>query len=163
MEKIDIEEYVKENQIEEKIPYFGKARLYNIQIPKDKLIKFEIPREIFHFITSIYILNPNHLCDIKLKINSYEKKIKEEMYSEINNEVNIRNNLLKDPVFLGNHIHIFLELKAIESEQEIVLISILVEYAKVLPQLFLDLHTNNTVLVSKQDIQDILIFKGNAP
>jgi hypothetical protein len=163
MENIDINIFVNENQIEEKIPYFGKARLYTIQIFKDKETRFEIPREIFHFITAIYILNPKSACDIKFKVNSYEKIIKDNMYSDINNEINNRNNLINDPIFLGNHMKIYFEMKAQDTSDNIILLNILIEYAKILPQLFIDLHTNNIILSSKQDIQTILIYKGNSP
>jgi len=171
MEKINSIGYVNEHQIEEKIPYFGKARLYTIPVDSQKDVHFEIPREIFHFVTAIYILNPKRLCDITLKINSYEKIIKESMYSEISNEVNLRHNLIQDPIFLGNHIHISLQLKAnsiqgsstTSSINDLIIVNVLIEYAKILPQLFLELHTNNVVLSSKQDNQEILIYRGNAP
>jgi hypothetical protein len=163
MEKINIQEFVNEHQIEEKIPYFGKARLYSIQIYDDKTIQFDIPREIFHFVNAIYILHPKKMCHISFHINSYEKIIQEEMYSEINNDLNVRTNIIDEPVFLGNHLKIYLNLRANEISESPIIISILIEYSKIMPPLFIDLHTNNIILSSKQGEQEILIYRGNAP
>jgi hypothetical protein len=51
MQRRAILDYIKEYGIEERIPYFGKARLITIPIKYFREHKnFVIPKEIFHFI-----------------------------------------------------------------------------------------------------------------
>jgi len=181
MEQIPIREFIQNHEIEEKIPYFGKARLYTIPIKMNtnnpeserETRSFVIPREIFHFVTSLYVLQPSIACSMKLKINSYEKIIYPEMYSEMSHDSAQRVNILQDPVFLGNHIQMILSITPHSTttttttnengNTDISIIHVLVEYSKILPSLFVEMHTNHTVLVSKQMEQDILIYRGNAP
>jgi hypothetical protein len=41
--------------------------------------------------------------------------------------------------------------------------NVLVEYGKISPDLYQQLHQNQIVLVSKQDDKEILQFRGNSP
>jgi hypothetical protein len=41
--------------------------------------------------------------------------------------------------------------------------NMLLEFAKISPDLYLELHQNNTLLISKQGNQEIVQFRGNAP
>jgi len=164
MEKIAICDFIRENEIEEKIPYFGKARLYTIPLSSSNETRsFPIPREIFHFVTALYVLQPTISCDMTLRINSYEKSISPDSYSEMNPDTHQRTNLLNEPIFLGNHIQMVLKVKPLDTFESVSVVHVLVEYSKILPSLFIELHTNHTVLVSKQNDQEILIYRGNAP
>lgn len=158
MENKDIKSYFEEYAIEEKIPYFGKARLYTISFSESNQ-KFYIPREIFHFMTAIYLLNGKPEDKYQIHINSYHRNIASDEFSDINRETQERKNILQDPVFLGKNTQIYIQNTG-KSEP----INILVEYGKISPDLYEQLHQNNIVLLSKQKNNFILHqFRGNAP
>lgn len=165
MEKLDIKIFLDDNAIEEKIPYFGKARL--LTIPLSYFLNNEsyiIPKEIFHFITALYIIdnNPNH--QYTFHINSYKKDIDNSLFSTISTCTNNRINILKDPVLIGMNTIISLKLLNNKNIIENEVVNLLIEYAKIPPELYHDLHSNQIVLVSKQDNNiEISQFRGNAP
>jgi hypothetical protein len=158
MENKNINEFLNEYRIEEKIPYFGRARLYTIPLQYQK--KFIIPREVFHFITAIYIIDsePNNKYQLRLN-SSYTKYIDESLFSDISRETNKRNNIIEDPLFLGMNSEIVLE--CIENKRENHCVNFLIEYAKISPDIYNQLHSNNICLVSKQDSKEIFLFRGN--
>jgi hypothetical protein len=164
MEKIATEDFIKEYGIEERIPYFGKARLFSL--PKSFLQKnkFYIPKEIFHFITGIYILDDNKKNKYILNINSFKKTFDYEYFSDINYENNARKNILSNPIFLGNNTFIFIEIdNYIETPTDKNMVHFLIEFAKISPDLYMNLHNNNIILISQQYGTEICQFRGNAP
>lgn len=175
MQTISINEFIREHEIVEKIPYFGKARLYSIPVPQGKPVQFYIPREVFHFMTALYILERNTDRRFTLHINSFQKEVESSLFSDISPESNKRTNILEDPIFLGNQTRVSLEFfipreSTIQqdagsgsSEMGPGICNILVEYAKILPERYNDLHSDSTILVSHQGSKDLLQFRGNTP
>lgn len=159
MNKINTREFLLKHQIEEKTPYFGKARLLQLISSPDKSNKFFIPREIFHFITAIYILDSNINNIYTMKINSFNKDIESKMFSKLGND-ETRINILGDPIFLGQNIMVSIEMK--NNPTELQVCHLLVEFAKISPELYQSLHTtDSTILTSKQDDVEILQIRGN--
>lgn len=163
MEKRPIQEFLNEFSIEERIPYFGKARLYSIPISFFDKSPFQIPKEIFHFVTAIYIIDSNKDNVYTLNINTFKKVIDFSYFSTISQQDNNRKNLLTDPIFLGLNTFVNLEKAKTEHTDVKASMNILVEYAKISPDLYQQLHQNQIVLVSKQDDREILQFRGNSP
>lgn len=164
MEKKTTEDFIKEYGIEERVPYFGKARLFSL--PKSFLQKnkFHIPKEIFHFITAIYILDDNKTNKYILNINSFKKEFGSEYFSDINSENSARKNILNNPIFLGNNTFIFIEIENYtETPNDKNVAHFLIEFAKISPDLYMNLHNNNIILVSQQYGTEICQFRGNAP
>lgn len=162
-------EFLVQNAIEERIPYFGRARLYTLPLKQLRKFPFQLPREIFHFVTAVYLIagGSKHLATLnyELRINSYRQKITAADYSDISHQNNERKNLVVDPVFLG--MNTFMALVLIQEkevpEEEEESINLLVEYAKISPDTYRAMHQNNIVLVSKQKEKEILQFRGNSP
>lgn len=164
MEKKQIAEFIREHGIEERVPYFGKARLYSMATGFLKKNKFFIPKEVFHFVTAIYIIDNNQENIYQLHINSFKKEFDSTYFSDIQNNVNNRTNILQDPVFLGSNTFLSIENitnKTSQDDKEAV--NFLVEYAKISPDLYHAIHNNNIVLTGKQYGVEICQFRGNAP
>jgi len=180
-----IRDFLVENAIEERIPYFGRARLYTLPMKQLRRSPFQLPREVFHFVTAIYLigksggvaggggdgdgqdtLTNNGGRTFELRINSYKQFVTDKDLSDISHQNNDRNNLLGDPVFLG--MNTFMSLALLEEgrgnvEESEGGISLLVEYAKISPEAYRAMHQNDIVLVSKQKETEIMQFRGNSP
>jgi hypothetical protein len=163
MDKRPIQEFLQEFRIEEKIPYFGKARLYTLPMSFFEKSFFHFPKEVFHFMTAIYILDPNKDNKYVFRINTYEKNVDSSHFSDISQQNNTRTNILEDPIFLGMNTLVSLGKLKTEGIDEKASMNILVEYAKISPDLYHQLHQNEVVLVSKQYETEILQCRGNAP
>jgi hypothetical protein len=162
MEKKPIQEFLTEFSIEERVPYFGKARLFTLPMSYINKSAFQLPKEVFHFVTNIYIIDSNKQNKYILHINSFQKTIDETEFSDITPQSNKRINILEDPIFLG--MNTFVSLEKVKSEVDMKdSMNILVEYGKISPDLYQQLHTNQIVLVSKQGEKEILQFRGNSP
>jgi len=169
METININQYLEQNQIEEKIPYFGKARIYTLMYPlSENAITFNIPPEIFHFITAIYLYCDDiqtdyfsfHLC-----INDFVLELNNNDFSYLNNIQN-KSNILIDPIFFGRHTRVFLKINSLSSNISLdrpQFINILVEYGKILPELYNNLHDSDSTItfLSRQKNKDLLQIRGN--
>jgi hypothetical protein len=168
-----IRDFLVENAIEERIPYFGRARLYTLPLAQLRRSPFQLPREIFHFVTAVYlIINANAnagasstTSTYELRINSYRQRVGASDFSDVSHQNNDRKNLLMDPVFLGMNtfIAIVLTEENTSSPLEDNAVSLLVEYAKISPESYRAMHQNDIVLVSRQREKDILQFRGNSP
>uniref|UniRef100_A0A6C0K3Z1 Uncharacterized protein n=1 Tax=viral metagenome TaxID=1070528 RepID=A0A6C0K3Z1_9ZZZZ len=178
-----IRDFLVENAIEERIPYFGRARLYTLPMKQLRRSPFQLPREVFHFVTAIYLIGKsgglaggdgqdtptnNGGRTFELRINSYKQLVTDKDLSDISHQNNDRNNLLGDPVFLG--MNTFMSLALLEEGRGSVEdseggggISLLVEYAKISPEAYRAMHQNDIVLVSKQKETEIMQFRGNSP
>jgi hypothetical protein len=166
-----IRDFLVENAIEERVPYFGRARLYTLPLKQLRRSPFQLPCEVFHFVTAIYLIGKGggHGRTYELRINSYKQLVTDNDFSDISYQNNDRKNLLGDPVFLG--MNTFMALALLESggrgsEEEPDGgggISLLVEYAKISPDAYRAMHQNEIVLVSKQKEKEILQFRGNSP
>jgi hypothetical protein len=167
-----IRDFLVENAIEERIPYFGRARLYTVPMAQLRRSPFQLPREIFHFVTAVYlIINAGASTGVssstyELRINSYRQKVDASDFSDVSHQNNDRKNILVDPIFLGMNTFIAMVLvddQCKESAEEEGVISLLVEYAKISPESYRVMHQNDIVLVSKQREKEILQFRGNSP
>lgn len=156
MRRIKISDYLEEHQIEEKVSYFGKARLYTILIPKNtQTLDYIIPREIFHFITAIYVhIEEKWVDQLQLQFqmgSEFEITIQKDQWSHFEQEKRV--NLIHDPVFysqLMNPPRFHMERTG-ESDSELIVFHLLVEYAKILPEQYIQLHeTEEIQFISQQ-------------
>ena len=167
MNPIRVTDYLEQHQIEEKIPYFGKARLYTIFLPKDQnSLEYIIPREIFHFITAIYIniINENWInqLQMQLKISSdFEISIEKDHWSHFQQEKRV--NLLMDPLLYGQFMNPRFQIhRTTETDRDTIIFHMLVEYAKILPEEYQQLQEKNEIsLLSQQSNQiELIQMKG---
>ncbi|NDE13670.1 hypothetical protein EBZ80_01935 [bacterium] len=150
MEKIPIGEFLKTHQIEEKIPYFGRARLLQIPLRANETGKrFSVPREVFHFLTSLFLLDTADSGHrYVLRIGPFEKEIHASGFSDLG-EDGIKKNVLEDPVFLGMNTPVSLEVLRTDPQKE-EMINVLAEFAKIHPDDYRRLHEQPIVLVGRE-------------
>lgn len=158
MQNYNTRDFLMNHQIEEKIPYFGKARLMQLHVSNQKKNIYFIPKEIFHFITAIYILDNNVQNKYILAINGYKKEFDKDFFSRLG-ENEIRMNLLEDPIFLGNNTNINIEI--FTNTEEVQIAHLLIEFGKIQPDLFQSLHRESILLISKQGDTEIHQIRGN--
>lgn len=168
MRQVDIGTFLREHELVEKIPYFGKARLYTAVLsPQESRMEYRIPREIFHFITVIYVSVEERFRDtlqLRLLINDcFEKEIRVEEWSRFEKEERI--NLLSNPLLYGQGVHprLRIERKEEGGEKEWVVVHLLVEYAKISPELYQQLHEegeNEWCLISQQGHRTLTQSRG---
>jgi len=169
MKRIKISDYLEEHQIEEKVPYFGKARLYTLLLPKEKqTLDYVIPREIFHFITAIYINIQEKWVDqlhLRFQMGSeFQFTIQTDQWSHFHQDKRV--NLINDPLFysqfMNPRFHIERTDTNEESENELIVFHLLVEYAKILPEQYIQLHESDEIQFISQQFNQIELhqYKG---
>lgn len=150
MERTPIREFLATHQIEEKVPYFGRARLLQVPLRAGETNRrFSVPREVFHFLTSVFLLDSADSGHrYILRIGAFEKEIDGSGFSDMA-EDGIKKNVLEDPVFLGMNTPVSLEVFRTDPEKDEV-IHVLAEFAKIHPDDYRRLHEQAIVLVGRE-------------